>query len=115
MSDQAWVFLGIAVTQLVVLLVAVIGGYYKMRMHKIEITQTKEAAETAVSQTTATGNGFAKRVEESLKAITEAVRETKEAVKENRDDMKALRTEAQADRQVVVRHLEGHLRSGSKD
>ena len=115
MSDQAWVFLGVAVTQLVVLLVAVIGGYFKMRMHKVEITQAKEAAETAVTQTAATSNGFAKRVEESLRSISEAVKETKEATKENRDDLKALRSEAQADRQVVIRHLEDHLRSGSTD
>ena len=122
MSDQAWVFLGIMVTQFAVVLVAVVGGHYKMKSQKVElasqrvdVTDAKDAAERAAKQTEATGNGFAKRVEATLSSISEKLAETNEAVKSNRADLKALRSEAQADRQVVIRHLEGHLRSGSTD
>lgn len=115
MSDQAWVFLGVAVTQLVVLLVAVIGGYYRLKSQQLDVSKAKEAAETAVEQTVSTGNGFAKRVEASLAAISEVVHEANDSVKANRADIAEMRAEMANDRSVVIRHLEDHLRSGSKD
>lgn len=102
-SEQAWIFLGVALSQLVALSVAIVGGYIKLRIHRYDIEITKRAAEKAVAQTADTGNGFATRVEEALGEISASVRA-------NRDDIMAMRSEALADRQVVIRHLEGHLR-----
>lgn len=104
MSDQAWVFLGTSITELVVLLVAVIGGYVKLRLQRLEVAETRKQAERAAEQTVATGNGWAGRVEEALSAIKQGLTDNKEAVGR-------ILSEAYDDRQVMIRHLEDHVRS----
>lgn len=104
MSDAAWTFLGLAVTQLVVLITGVMAGFFKLRDQRLELRRVAESSQKAADQTVTTGNGFARRVEEKLTAI-------EESTKANRDNVAAMRREAADDRRAFMEHLAHHPRS----
>lgn len=101
MSDAAWTFLGLVVTQLVVLITGVTAGYFKLRAQRLELHRVAELSQKAADQTVATGNGFARRVEEKLAAI-------EESTKANRENVAAMRREAADDRRAFMEHLTNH-------
>ena len=87
MSDEAWVFSGLLVTQLAGIAIV----WLKAR-------GAQRSAAEAARLSLPTGNGWAKEIRESLVEI--------------REDLKVLRDEARDDRKTLTIHLQDHVRGG---